>query len=220
MAALKAFAITLILTPILRDVFRTYGVVDRPGFRRIHRHPIPRIGGISLAIAYAFGMYSLGTSDPALGAVALRLLPGAAVVFLPGLLDDFFSLRPLVKLGAQIIAALLVFFSGLNIGTLSAGALPLWLNLPLTVFWLLLTTNALNLIDGLDGLCTGIGLLATLTLFGAALLNGFLLGCYGMIWTQKTSTLLSLLVPLIALSVPLLDASVAVVRRTLRRQPI
>ena len=259
MAALKAFAIALILTPILRDVFRTYGVVDRPGFRRIHRHPIPRIGGISLAIAYAFGMYSLGTSDPALGAVALKLLPGAGVVFFTGLLDDFFSLRPLVKLGAQMIAALLVFFSGLNIGTLSAGTLPMWLNLPLTVFWLLLTTNALNLIDGLDGLCTGIGLLATLTLFGAALLYGnhplasatlplaaallgflyynsnpatvflgdsgalligFLLGCYGMIWTQKTSTLLSLLVPLIALSVPLLDASVAVVRRTLRRQPI
>jgi UDP-GlcNAc:undecaprenyl-phosphate GlcNAc-1-phosphate transferase len=187
-------------------------------------------------------------------------VPAATVIFLTGLIDDFWSLRPFTKLGGQILAALVVFYSGLRIETLGTGeALPLWLNLPLTVFWLLLTTNALNLIDGLDGLCGGIGLLATLTMFGGALLSGnqplayatlplvcalagflfynfnpatvflgdsgalligFLLGCYGMIWTQKTSTLFSLLVPLMALSVPLLDVGVAVLRRSLSRQPI
>jgi UDP-GlcNAc:undecaprenyl-phosphate GlcNAc-1-phosphate transferase len=133
------------------------------------------------------------------------------------------------------------------------------LDFPLTVFWLLLASNALNLIDGLDGLCAGMGLMATLTLFCAALLRhnlplatatfplagaligflcyninpatvflgdsgalliGFLLGCYGMIWTQKASTLLSMLVPLLALSIPLLDVSLSIVRRFLRNQPI
>jgi len=137
--------------------------------------------------------------------------------------------------------------------------LPIWLDFPLTVFWLLLTSNALNLIDGLDGLCAGMGLIATLTLFVAALLYhnlplahatfplvgalfgflcynsnpatvflgdsgalpiGFLLGCYGILWTQKTSTLLSMLVPLLALSIPLLDVSLSVIRRFLRNQPI
>jgi UDP-GlcNAc:undecaprenyl-phosphate GlcNAc-1-phosphate transferase len=124
---------------------------------------------------------------------------------------------------------------------------------------LLLTSNALNLIDGLDGLCAGMGLMATLTLFFAAMLHhnvplaqatlplaaallgflcyninpatvflgdsgalliGFLLGCYGMIWTQKASTVLSMLVPLLALSIPLLDVSLSVLRRFLRHQPI
>lgn len=262
LAGLKAFGVSVIFTPILRDIFRSYNVVDRPGLRRVHIHPIPRIGGIPIAIAYAFALYTFNGEGVGLGGPVMKLLPGAGVVFLTGLVDDFFCLRPLVKLGGQIIAALLVFWSGLSVATLGSSTgteLPLWLNLPLTIFWLLLTTNALNLIDGLDGLCAGIGTVATLALFGAAmlygnqplayatmplacalvgflcyninpatvflgdsgaLLIGFLLGCYGMIWTQKTSTLLSLLVPVMALSVPLLDVSVAVFRRVLRRQPI
>jgi UDP-GlcNAc:undecaprenyl-phosphate GlcNAc-1-phosphate transferase len=258
--SLKAFAVSVVLTPILRDIFRSYNVVDRPGFRRVHVHPIPRIGGIPIAIAYCVALLTLNGLDSALGFDVWRLLPGAAIVFLTGLIDDFWNLRPIPKLLGQIAAAVAVYSSGLSIQTLGTGdALPVWLNFPLTIFWLLLTTNALNLIDGLDGLCGGIGLLATLTMFGAALLHGnnelayatlplacalcgflfynvnpatvflgdsgalligFLLGCYGMIWTQKTSTLFSILVPLVALSVPLLDVAVAIVRRALRRQPI
>jgi UDP-GlcNAc:undecaprenyl-phosphate GlcNAc-1-phosphate transferase len=157
------------------------------------------------------------------------------------------------------VAASVVFFSGLRIGVVVEHPLSIWLEYPLTVFWLLLTSNALNLIDGLDGLCAGMGLLSTLALFTAAVLHGnyalakvtfplagallgflcynlnpatvflgdsgalligFLLGCYGMIWTQKSSTLLSMLVPLLALSIPLLDVSLAVLRRFLRNQPI
>lgn len=260
LAGLKAFMVSVILTPILRDVFRSYNVVDRPGQRRMHVHPIPRIGGIPIAIAYVVAILPLGDPDAASGVPLWKFLPGAGIIFLTGLLDDFFTLRPVIKLAGQTAAALLVFSSGLSVGTLGgASQLPAYLDLPLTVFWVLLTTNALNLIDGLDGLCAGIGLVATLTLFGAAwlygnpdlayatlplacallgflcynanpatvflgdsgaLLTGFLLGCYGMIWTQKTSTLLSLLLPLIALSVPLLDVTVAVIRRLLRSQPI
>ena len=259
---LLPFVVSVVFTPILRDVFRSYNVVDRPGqARRVHVHPIPRIGGIPIALAYGAALF-FQWRQGSLGFNLWQLAPGASVVFLVGLLDDFFDLRPLVKLAGQVAAALLVFWSGLRIETLASPngeGLPLWLNLPLTVFWLLLTTNALNLIDGLDGLCGGIGLLATLTLFGGALLQGnqalayvtlplvcalagflfynlnpatvflgdsgalligFLLGCYGMIWTQKTTTLFSLLVPLMALSIPLLDVAVAVLRRLLRRQPI
>jgi UDP-GlcNAc:undecaprenyl-phosphate/decaprenyl-phosphate GlcNAc-1-phosphate transferase len=254
LAGLKAFAISLILTPILRDVFRSYNVVDRPGQRHLHPHPIPRIGGVAIAAAYAIAVFPL-TELP-----LWKLLPGAAVIFLTGLLDDFFTLKPIFKLAGQTGAALLVFYNGLSVGTLGRkDPLPVWLDLPVTVLWVLLTTNALNLIDGLDGLCAGIGSIAALAMFGAAwlygnqplayatlplacallaflfynlspatvflgdsgaLLIGFLLGCYGMIWTQKTSTLLSLLAPLIALSVPLLDVSVSIFRRILRRQPI
>jgi UDP-GlcNAc:undecaprenyl-phosphate GlcNAc-1-phosphate transferase len=260
-AGAKALVVSILLTPILRDVFRSYNIVDRPGKRRVHRYPIPRIGGIPIAIAYAVALFPLNDSGTGSGLEPVwKLLPGASVIFLTGLLDDLFGLSPWVKLGGQITAALLVFYNGLSLGTLgSQTPLPAWLDLPLTVFWVLLTSNALNLIDGLDGLCAGIGLLASGTLFFAALLYGnqslayatlplacallgflcynmnpatvflgdsgalligFLLGCYGMIWTQKTSTMLSLLVPLFALSVPLLDVSVAIVRRLLSHQPI
>jgi UDP-GlcNAc:undecaprenyl-phosphate GlcNAc-1-phosphate transferase len=258
----KAFLIALILTPIIRDVFRSYDIVDRPGQRKIHAHPMPRVGGISIAIAYGVSLLTIGGSGVPMAASippAWKLIPGASLVFVTGLIDDFFSLRPAVKVLGVVAAASIVFWSGIGIGGVAHESLPVWLDYPLTVLWLLLTSNALNLIDGLDGLCAGMGLVATLTLFLAALLHhnlplayatfplagallgflwynlnpatvflgdsgalliGFLLGCYGMIWTQKASTLLSFLVPLLALSIPLLDVSLSVLRRFLRNQPI
>jgi UDP-GlcNAc:undecaprenyl-phosphate GlcNAc-1-phosphate transferase len=255
----KAFLIALILTPIVRDTFRSYNMVDRPGQRKVHAYPIPRVGGIAIAIAYGFALLTGAATEPESSAAIWKVLPGATLVFLTGLIDDFFSLRPLFKIVGLVAAASVVFWNGLHIGDLATQPLPIWLDYPLTVFWLLLTSNALNLIDGLDGLCAGMGLMATLTLFGAALVHhnaplayatfplvgaligflcyninpatvflgdsgalliGFLLGCYGMIWTQKASTLLSVLVPLLALSIPLLDVSLSVLRRFLRNQPI
>src|SRR6185436_13025698 len=131
--------------------------------------------------------------------------------------------------------------------------------LPLTILWLLVCTNAFNLIDGMDGLATGAGLFATLTILlagmlegnhalvlaavplGGALLGflrynfnpasaflgdsgslllGFLLGCFGVIWSFKTATVFGMIAPLMAMSVPILDATLAVARRFLRGRPI
>ncbi|HEY9141166.1 MAG TPA: MraY family glycosyltransferase [Bryobacteraceae bacterium] len=255
----KAFLIAIVLTPLVRDLFRSYHMVDRPGKRKVHIYPIPRVGGIAIAIAYGVALLTAPAAETAAAPSVWKLLPGAALVFLTGLLDDFFSLKPVFKIAGLVAAASLVFFSGLHVGGLGGQPVAVWLDYLLTVFWLLLTSNALNLIDGLDGLCAGMGLVATLTLFGAAMLRhnlplahatfplvgallgflcynispatvflgdsgalliGFLLGCYGMIWTQKASTLLSMLVPLLALSIPLLDVSLSVLRRFLRNQPI
>jgi UDP-GlcNAc:undecaprenyl-phosphate GlcNAc-1-phosphate transferase len=257
----KALIIALVLTPIFRDIFRSYNIVDKPAQRKVHAYPIPRVGGIPIAIAYGLSLVSLSGAPDSLtyGPPVWKLIPGAALIFLIGLFDDFFTLRPPVKLCGEIAAAGLVFLSGLRIETIGGITMPLWLSAPLTIFWILLSTNALNLIDGLDGLCAGMGLVATLTLFGAALLHGnlplayatlplagaligflvynfspatvflgdsgalligFLLGCYGMIWTQKAATLLSMIVPILAISIPLLDVSLSILRRFLRRQPI
>jgi len=256
----KAFIIALILTPIVRDIFRSYNIVDRPAQRKVHAYPIPRVGGIPIAAAYGLALISANGSPAwqAYGPWVWKLFPGAALVLVVGLVDDLFSLKPATKLFGLVAAATVVFFAGVRMGFGDQLLTP-WLAYPLTVFWLLLTSNALNLIDGLDGLCAGMGLLATLTLFTAsvlygnhpltyatfpmagallgflcynlnpatvflgdsgALLIGFLLGCYGLIWTQKTSTLLSVIVPLLALSIPLLDVSLSVLRRFLRNQPI
>lgn len=259
--ASKGLLLSLFLTPVVRDVFRSYNLVDRPGFRKVHRYPVPRVGGIAIAIAYAIAL--LSTPDPPdwprHESAVWKLLPGAALIFFTGLLDDFKNLRPTVKLLFQIVGACLVFWNGIRIETIGDVQLPVLLSFPLTLFWLLLSTNALNLIDGLDGLCTGVGLMATLSLFAAAILHGhmslafvtlplagallgflcynfnpatvflgdsgslligFLLGCYGMIWTQKAATAVGIMVPLLSLSVPILDVSLSVLRRFLSNRPI
>lgn len=168
----KAFLIALVLTPILRDISRSFNIVDRPGVRKVHAYPIPRVGGVAIAAAYLFALLSIpGSQEPFDAQSAWKLIPGASIVFFTGILDDFFSLKPRFKLCGLVVAGSIVFWSGLHIGDLATHSLPVWLDYPLTVFWLLLTSNALNLIDGLDGLCAGMGVVSTLALFVAALLH-------------------------------------------------
>src|SRR5438128_9434505 len=102
--ATKAFLVALILTPIVRDIFRAYNVVDRPGRRKVHAYPIPRVGGIPIAASYLFTLLTLPES--AMGHV-WAILPGFAAIFLTGLIDDFFDLKPVVKLAGQVGAAAL-----------------------------------------------------------------------------------------------------------------
>src|ERR1700692_3945017 len=92
-----SFALSLILTPIFRDVFRSYGVVDQPdGSRKLHKHPIPRVGGIAIAFAYVacFFIVPLLSSNPFEDKLSLvwNLLPAVAVIFVVGVIDDLFGL--------------------------------------------------------------------------------------------------------------------------------
>jgi UDP-GlcNAc:undecaprenyl-phosphate GlcNAc-1-phosphate transferase len=260
----RAFLISLVLTPICRDVFRSYGVVDRPDqARKVHRYPIPRVGGLAIAASYllAYLVVRPEEGSPLAQQLSLvwKLLPGAALVFAMGLLDDFFNLRAWHKLIGQLAGAGLAYLSGVRIVYMAGTSTDAWWNLPLTILWLLACMNAFNLVDGLDGLAAGVGLFATLTVFIAAimqhnmvlavatfplagallgflcynfnpatiflgdsgsLLIGYLLGCYAVIWGNKSATLLGMTAPLMALSIPLLDVALAIVRRFLRRQPI
>lgn len=165
-----AFIVALVLTPIIRDIFHAYNVVDRPGFRKVHAYPIPRLGGLAVAIAYGIVLVWVhGTSEGTdLDALSSKLLPGAATILFTGILDDFFNLSAAYKLGGQILAAAVAFATGLRIEAIGPLALPLAVSLPVTVFWLLLTMNAFNLIDGLDGLCGGLGLVAAAALYAVA----------------------------------------------------
>src|SRR5205085_325827 len=149
--AAKAFLIAFILCPIFRDVFRSYNIVDRPGLRKVHAYPIPRIGGIPLAVAFGITLLSISASVSSYASSGWMLLPGTAMIFLTGLMDDFFNLKPAYKLLGEIGAGAIAFWSGLRIETIGDVVVPVWIGLPATVFWLLLSTNALNLIDGLDG---------------------------------------------------------------------
>jgi len=140
----KALLISLILTPIVRDIFRSYNMVDRPGHRKVHAYPIPRVGGIAIAIAYGASLIGVIGTDSVVAPAAWKLLPAAAMVFVTGLLDDFLSLRPLYKIIGLVAAASVAFGSGLHVGDLANQPLPVWLDYPLTVFWLLLTSNPLT----------------------------------------------------------------------------
>jgi UDP-GlcNAc:undecaprenyl-phosphate/decaprenyl-phosphate GlcNAc-1-phosphate transferase len=261
---LQAFAFSLVLTPIFRDVFRSYKVVDEPdNFRKVHIQPIPRVGGIAIVVAYFLTLYVAPPgSGSELGAelsLVRNLLPAALLVFITGLIDDFFGLKPSQKMVGQVLAAGLAWWAGVRVAFVSSHALPDVWGFVLTVGWLLVCTNAFNLVDGLDGLAAGVGLFATMTIFTAALLEGnqplmfatlplagcllgflcfnfnpatvflgdcgslligFLLGCFGAIWTNKTVTFLGLTAPLMALSLPLIDVLLCIVRRWLRNQPI
>src|SRR5689334_2987755 len=262
----SAFVLSLILTPLCRNLFKRSGMVDRPDQeRKLHTRPIPNMGGIPLVIAYlaSFGVLLLMTQKASAGGISfaqsLKLLPPAFIVFATGLLDDRFRLQPWQKLIAQLLAATWAFFSGVAITGIAAHHLNSWMSIVVTLLWLIACTNAFNLIDGIDGLAAGVGLFATATTLIAALLQhnlalaaataplagallgflrynfnpatiflgdsgslviGFLLGCFGVIWSQKSATILGMTAPLMALSIPILDTCLSVARRFLRRQPI
>lgn len=168
------------LTPVFRTWFVRCGWVDWPdGDRKKHSLPIPRAGGVIIAVAY-LGSYFLLAALHSKGVAAFHLdltllltvLPGAALVFLFGLMDDTKGLSPWLKLSAQIVACLTAYLGSVHVTILHRFGVGDWrFSLPMTVFWLLLCTNAFNLIDGMDGLSGGLGLFALLTLICYALLG-------------------------------------------------
>jgi UDP-GlcNAc:undecaprenyl-phosphate GlcNAc-1-phosphate transferase len=178
--AVVAFLFCLALTPLIRALATRWGVIDEgsAGHNR-HGRPVARLGGVAVWASYfaAFGVLMLMP----LGAVALvkdnlpvawRLLPAAAIVFAIGLLDDTGNLRPKKKLVGQIIASAVACWAGVAITSLGGQHIPAWLGYPITIAWLVLCTNAMNLIDGLDGLAAGIGLVASAAMFASAVLQG------------------------------------------------
>jgi UDP-GlcNAc:undecaprenyl-phosphate GlcNAc-1-phosphate transferase len=175
-----SFLLTFILTPLVRDAFLGLGILDRPdGQRKIHRLAVPRVGGIPITLSYvaAYGVLLLSPWKAAdfviqqLPIIA-KLLPAAALIFITGLLDDVFGLKPWQKLLGQFAGALVAVLGGLRIVVLAGYQVPPGVGIAITIAWLIGCTNAFNLIDGLDGLASGMGLFATLTTFVAALMHG------------------------------------------------
>lgn len=173
---LLAFAgslfLTLLLTPLVREVNRRLGMVDKPDARRINKVPIPRGGGLAilLGVSVSYAVFLWLTGRPGLqgldeGAFLKMAILSFAVAFL-GLADDRLSLPPKAKLLGQIVIASLVWaWAGLGFSNLWPW-IPAWLDCAMTVFWIVGAVNAFNLIDGLDGLASGIALIATIGMAG------------------------------------------------------
>ena len=178
--AVVAFVTAMVVTPLVRNLFLWWGMTDAAdGERKTHTGAIPRVGGIAIALSClaAYGaMVAVGTSGGRivvsdLGLVG-RLGPAVGLVFVVGLLDDLRGLRPWTKFGVQFVAAVVAVGSGVNMGSVHGHWMAGWVAAPVTVFWLMLCTNAFNLIDGVDGLATGVGLFATLTVLASGLMGG------------------------------------------------
>jgi UDP-GlcNAc:undecaprenyl-phosphate GlcNAc-1-phosphate transferase len=173
-------AASFTLTPLVRAVARQRGWLDCPdGERKIHRLPVPRLGGVAVFAGFAAGALLVLALEPVAGVDGrglLHLLGAALLVLGVGVADDVAGARPAIKLAVQSTAALYLFFNGYGIHSLSnpvdGQPFPLGaLALPLTLLWFVGVSNAFNLIDGLDGLASGVGLFSTTTLFVAAVLN-------------------------------------------------
>jgi UDP-GlcNAc:undecaprenyl-phosphate GlcNAc-1-phosphate transferase len=163
-----ALVIGLVATPLVRSLAISRGYLDQPGGRKIHTSPIPRVGGVAMVLAFGCAIAAAAFVAPefrSFGELEPNRVPpilaGAALLVIVGIIDDVNGMRARVKLAAQIAAATLAWLLGLRIetlhlpwGTLDVGPL----SLPLTVVWIVAVINALNLIDGLDGLASGIAL--------------------------------------------------------------
>ena len=180
--AILSFSICFLLTPLVRNLMHRVGVLDRPDRRRkIHTQPIPRLGGVPIASAVVISLAVFSLIPDAetqlfrsvLGQIT-PLLPAACLVFVLGLLDDLYDLRPWQKLSGQLAAATWIYVYGFRIESIAGVPFgdSYWITYPLTVTWLLACTNAFNLIDGIDGLASGVGFFATATMMISALLHG------------------------------------------------
>jgi UDP-GlcNAc:undecaprenyl-phosphate GlcNAc-1-phosphate transferase len=155
--AVTALAIVVLLTPAVGGMARLLGVVDRPGARRPHTRPIPRLGGVALF---------LGILVPALaflhfGRETRGLLLGAAVATTVGVIDDFRGLRWWEKLAGQVAAAAIptgfgVWIDRFTFPVLGIRDLPGWVGVPMTILLVVAVMNMVNFLDGLDGLAAGV----------------------------------------------------------------
>lgn len=259
--------ISLVLTPKIRETARNYGIVDMPSERKVHTQPVPRIGGIAIFLSFFIAVI-LSFFYPTVvfayfkNPQMIMLFTGAFIVFGLGLWDDIKSLGPGTKFAVQILAAGFAYAGGIKInivGVYSAQYHLQFLSFPITIFWFLLVINAINLVDGLDGLAGGISLFVSIILLiicitthryiealPLAVLSGSILGFLkynfnpasifmgdsgsyfigymlaglSIMGSVKGSATVSMLIPVIALGLPLVDAVFSPIRRFILGQKL
>ncbi len=270
-----AFLLSLVvagaLTPLVRRFALRLGLLDHAiGSRKIHGRPVPRLGGLAIMAGFYSPLLALAIYETGVGAMfyahsktALALLGGGLVIGALGVYDDIRGANAYQKFAVQIVLALWLYWAGFRVEVV---AVPFgaqvslgFIALPLTVLWIVGVINALNLIDGMDGLAAGVALFAIaanlviavlrldplMTLFMAALggaVLGFLfynfnpasifMGDTGSMFlglvlavsslqtSQKSSTAVAFLVPIVVLGLPIADTLLALVRRAARGLPL
>lgn len=172
-----AFAISLAATPFVKNLAYKIGAVDVPdNERRVHKKPIPRLGGLAIFYGFLIAVLCFAKVDQQLKGIII----GSLIIVGVSIIDDVKQLRALIKLVAQILAALVAVVHNIRISAISVpefisetGILELGMfSIPITVIWIVAVTNAVNLIDGLDGLAVGVSSIASFSLFFIAIIGG------------------------------------------------
>ncbi len=257
-------AVSFLITPLIRKVSSLRGFLDKPNRRKVHRKSIPTLGGIAIYIAFLVGLsFIFNITGVISKSEIIGLLLGSSFIVLIGIYDDIKGIPALMKLLGQIIIASLLYYYGFRITEISGLFVEkIYLGYAsyfITVFWIVAIINAINLLDGLDGLACGITTIVSIFLFIASLLDenfivclfalslagccigflpynfypatifmgdtgsmllGLILSLLAVESYQKSTTFITLLVPIIVLAVPLIDTTLSVIRRFIRKRPL
>jgi len=250
-----------ITTPFVMSIAVKLGAVDQPGGRRVHLNPTPRGGGIAVFFGTHAAMVLAFLLFPELPRAALNeswwwiFFIVSSFLLLVGIMDDIYQVGARYKLGGQVSAALLLYCSGIQFQGVLGIEFPWLLDCIVTVVWIVLIVNAFNLIDGYDGLASGLAAIAALGIAAtliyrhlpleALLLVGFIGACIGFLkynihpaavflgdtgsmflglvlatvtlsTASKGTAVAAILVPLLALGIPIFDTMLAVWRRIAR----
>ena len=170
-----ALVMSFALTPVVKVFAQRVGAMDVPkDGRRMHDHPIPRLGGLAMFLGFLLSTLLFSKIDTQVRGMLL----GCVLVVITGVIDDIVPLKWWLKLLLQIAAALVAVFSGIRIEVFT-NPIPFlgseWLilqelSIPITVLWIVLVTNSVNLIDGLDGLAVGVSAIDSVAMLVIALL--------------------------------------------------
>ena len=260
LAFVIAAGVALLITPGVIFLAAKTGAMDAPDARKVHKKPIPRIGGLGIYAAFMVAMLSVISFvevSPEVMQELIGLMVGGSLIVLVGVIDDYKNLPAKVKLVGQILAAAILvvgFDVRIDFITDPFGdyLYTEWLAVPATIFWIVGLTNTVNLIDGLDGLAAGVSTIAAVTIFLVALQQGIILvavltaalagAAFGFLYYNynparifmgdsgsmflgymlagisvigavKSAATIALIVPILALGLPILDTTFAIVRR-------
>jgi UDP-GlcNAc:undecaprenyl-phosphate/decaprenyl-phosphate GlcNAc-1-phosphate transferase len=167
------FICSILITPIVKKLAFRLGATDSPDKRKVHEKVMPRMGGLAIYITFLIGLIISNPDSPYHWAI----ITGSVIIVITGILDDIYNLVARVKLVSQIAAALVVVvWGGIDVdfinlpfdGQLQFGVL----SVPITILWIVGVTNAINLIDGLDGLAAGVSSIALISISGMAIVMG------------------------------------------------
>lgn len=171
-AFVAALITVLTLTPLVIKFAIWFGAIDKPNERKVHEKIMPRLGGLAIFIGVIAGYIAGGLYNEKINTISV----GAILIIIIGMLDDKYELSAKTKFAGQLIVAAMILASGLKIDFVAIPyfdriELGLW-SYPITIFWIVAITNAINLIDGLDGLSAGVSAIGIATIGIMALLAG------------------------------------------------
>ena len=177
LALMTALVVSFLTTPVVKTFAYKVGAIDVPkDARRMHKVPIPRLGGLAIFIGFMVSILLFAKITPEMKSILL----GAVIIVVLGVVDDIMALPAMLKFVVQIVAASIpathgvqiLAFSNPNIFSDNLYWVLGWLSIPFTVIWIVAITNAVNLIDGLDGLANGVSAISATTMLVIALVGG------------------------------------------------